>query len=343
MAEAYLALDRLMDTPEGDAELAELAAPPHRPTTNLFSDVETKMGGGEAGKEAGSPTAQEVEAPKEPGDSERALRRLKSSSEFMASHLQRASVINPNDVPAGVREASEGEASGPDGEEDAADLFLLASNGSPSAPAEEASAGEKKTHAEGMGCTALSVLVREQTVTIANAGDSRAVLSRRGTAVAVTLDHKPILFEEARRVIRAGGFVRDNRINGSLNVSRALGDLDFKRNRDLKPSEQMVVCTPDIERVTLHEGDEFIILACDGIWDVMSNQEAVDFVRRRIKMGQGLAEIAAGACDHCLAPDLTGMCRGADNMSIAIVLFRKTARLDGFWNRMWTSTKDIFR
>jgi hypothetical protein len=71
-------------------------------------------------------------------------------------------------------------------------------------------------------------------------GDSRCVLSRKGQAIALTLDHKPILFEEARRIIKAGGFVRDNRINGALNVSRTIGDLDFKRNVELPPSEQMV-------------------------------------------------------------------------------------------------------
>lgn len=59
--------------------------------------------------------------------------------------------------------------------------------------------------------------------------------------------------------------MRDNRINGALNVSRTIGDLDFKRNDQLEAGEQMVIATPDIEELQLQEGDEFAILACDGV------------------------------------------------------------------------------
>lgn len=193
---------------------------------------------------------------------------------------------------------------------------------------------ENVHHAAGMGATAVSVLVRGNKVVVANTGDSRCVMSKRGQARALTLDHKPILFEEAKRIIKAGGFVRDNRINGALNVSRTLGDLDFKRNTDLPATEQMVVATPDIEEFSLEEGDEFLVIACDGIWDVLTNQEAVDFVRKRLKAGEGLKSICEQMCDACLAPDLKGLCRGADNMSVIVVLFKKHARLGGFWSSL---------
>lgn len=71
--------------------------------------------------------------------------------------------------------------------------------------------------------------------------------------------------------------MRDNRVNGALNVSRTLGDLDFKKNDALPHTEQMVVATPDIEILELMDGDEFLIIACDGIWDVLSNQEVGSF------------------------------------------------------------------
>eukprot|EP00887_Chlorella_sp_A99_P005128 scaffold25.g5128.t1 len=211
------------------------------------------------------------------------------------------------------------------------------------AAAEEEGDGEREDHhAGGVGCTALSMVV-----VVANTGDSRCVLSRKGQAIALTLDHKPILFEEARRIIKArwvacgcacaGGFVRDNRINGALNVSRTIGDLDFKRNSDLGAGEQMVIATPDIEQLRLEEGDEFAILACDGIWDVLSNQEAVDFVRRRLRGDAPLQRICEELCDYCLAPDLKGLCRGADNMSVIVVLFRKTAHLSSLFSKLWHS------
>lgn len=185
--------------------------------------------------------------------------------------------------------------------------------------------------ATGMGCTAVAALIRGRDITIANTGDSRCVISRRGIAEPLTLDHKPVLLEEAERIMNAGGFVRDNRVNGALNVSRTIGDLDFKRNDNLPHTHQMVVATPDITTFELQKGDEFLILACDGIWDVLSNQEAVDFVRKRIKQGQDLGSICEDMCDHCLAPDLKGLCRGADNMSVIILLFRETAELSGPW------------
>ncbi|KAL6779396.1 hypothetical protein ACKKBG_A12170 [Auxenochlorella protothecoides x Auxenochlorella symbiontica] len=357
VAEAYLELDQLMDAPAGQEELDQLAAPVQKTPLTLFSDVDTSATSNtslDSGRVSAPEEEAEEAAPSAPGV-DRRLRKMNSSSEFLASHLQRASIVTPRASPEGPstalaehgslgrtdtrREASA--LAGEEGEEvaeDPASLFGILEGASvpalaAAAPAEST---EQRPRAEGAGCTALTALVRGGRLVVANTGDSRAVLSRRGVAVALTLDHKPILFEEARRIIRAGGFVRDNRINGSLNVSRALGDLDFKRNAALGPHEQMVVVTPDIEVVNLSEGDEFMIMACDGIWDVLSNQEAVDYVRRRIKNGSSLQAICESMCDHCLAPDLTGMCRGADNMSVVVVLFKRTARLDGIWGRMWS-------
>lgn len=62
--------------------------------------------------------------------------------------------------------------------------------------------------------------------------------------------------------------------------------------------------------------------------------QAVDFVRKRLKAGEGLRAICEAMCDACLAPDLKGLCRGADNMSVVIVLFKKHARLGGFWSSL---------
>ncbi len=66
----------------------------------------------------------------------------------------------------------------------------------------------------------------------------------------------------------------EGRINGSLNLSRALGDMDYKQSKDLGPDAQMVTAVPEVRSLRLEPGDEFLILACDGIWDVLSNQQA---------------------------------------------------------------------
>jgi serine/threonine protein phosphatase PrpC len=109
----------------------------------------------------------------------------------------------------------------------------------------------------------------------ANAGDSRAILCRNGKGIRLTIDHKPTLDEERKRINAADGFVANGRVNGMLAVSRALGD------HLLKPNE---VVSPDpfyAETPLLEAGDSHLILACDGVWDVMTDQQACEFVEEQ--------------------------------------------------------------
>jgi len=84
-------------------------------------------------------------------------------------------------------------------------------------------------------------------------------------------DHKPELKSESDRVIKAGGYIADGRINGNLNLSRALGDLEYKKNQDLGVDEQLIIAVPEIRKRVLGPGDEFILMGCDGIWEMKSN------------------------------------------------------------------------
>ncbi|XP_017050143.1 probable protein phosphatase CG10417 isoform X2 [Drosophila ficusphila] len=175
------------------------------------------------------------------------------------------------------------------------------------------------------GCTAVVCLLHGRDLYVANAGDSRCVVSRNGKAIEMSLDHKPEDDEEAARIVKAGGRVTlDGRVNGGLNLSRALGDHAYKTNLELPPEEQMISALPDIKKLIITPNDEFMVLACDGIWNYMSSDEVVQFVRLKLKDGnKKLSKICEELFDNCLAPNTMGDGTGCDNMTAVIVKFQK--------------------
>ncbi len=125
------------------------------------------------------------------------------------------------------------------------------------------------------GCTACTVFVTAQKIICANAGDSRAILSRKGQVFELSHDHKPFDAAERKRIEKAGSRVEDNRVDGRLAVSRAIGDFDFKRARGLPPDQQPVSPAPDILEEDRTPDDEYIVLACDGLWDILENESVL--------------------------------------------------------------------
>eukprot|EP00158_Paraphelidium_tribonemae_P002591 Partr_v1_DN25501_c0_g1_i2_m20481 putative phosphatase 2C len=128
------------------------------------------------------------------------------------------------------------------------------------------------------GCTAVVAFIRSESdadshkrvLYCANAGDARAVLARSDKAIRMTYDHKGSDPQEIKRIIESGGFIMNSRVNGVLAVTRSLGDISMK---------DLIVSNPYTTQITLDGDDEFLILACDGVWDVMADQEAVDLIR----------------------------------------------------------------
>lgn len=105
------------------------------------------------------------------------------------------------------------------------------------------------------------------------------------------------------------------RVNGSLAVSRALGDYDYKCVDGKGPTEQLVSPEPEVYEIVRADDDEFIILACDGIWDVMTNEELCEFVRYRLEITDDLEKVCNSVVDTCLHKG------SRDNMSIVLVCF----------------------
>lgn len=90
------------------------------------------------------------------------------------------------------------------------------------------------------------------------------------------------------------------RVNGALAVSRALGDFEYKSSTDLDATKQLVSPEPEVFWYERSPKDELLILACDGVWDVMTNEDLVTFIRDRLRCTKSLDEVCNQVIDTCL-------------------------------------------
>eukprot|EP00041_Stephanoeca_diplocostata_P018203 m.379458 g.379458 ORF g.379458 m.379458 type:complete len:257 (-) comp20953_c0_seq5:3472-4242(-) len=122
------------------------------------------------------------------------------------------------------------------------------------------------------GATACAVLVREKKLYVAWLGDSQAMLCRKAGPVQLMVPHKPNNEDEKQRIEAAGGVVvwyGAWRVNGVLSVARAIGDKKLK---------EWVIGDPDVKEFDLDGTEEYLILACDGLWDVMDEDTVHTFI-----------------------------------------------------------------
>ncbi|PRQ21400.1 putative protein-serine/threonine phosphatase [Rosa chinensis] len=157
------------------------------------------------------------------------------------------------------------------------------------------------------GSTAVTaILLNGQRLYVANVGDSRAVLSKEGRAVQMSIDHEPNT--ERGSIENKGGFVSNMpgdvpRVNGQLAVSRAFGDKSLKSH---------LRSDPDIQDTYIDMNTDVLILASDGLWKVMGNQEAVDIARKIKDPMKAAKELTAEALKR----------DSKDDISCVVVRFR---------------------
>jgi serine/threonine protein phosphatase PrpC len=167
--------------------------------------------------------------------------------------------------------------------------------------------GQCKNYTE-MGATAVVALILENRIWIANAGDARAVISHKSEgAVRLSFDHKPDVPSEKQRVQALGGSVFTlfgcARVNGTLAVSRAIGD---------EGMHPFVSSEPFVNSIELNGDAQFLILACDGVWDVISDQEAVELVRKCTSVTKAAQTLVQTAFDK----------NSTDNISVIVIFFQ---------------------
>ncbi|XWS21960.1 hypothetical protein CRYUN_Cryun30bG0102900 [Craigia yunnanensis] len=158
------------------------------------------------------------------------------------------------------------------------------------------------------GACASTVLLKDGELHVANVGDCRVVLSRKGVAAAMTNDHRLSREDERLRIESSGGFVQCRngvwRVQGSLAVSRAIGDLNLK---------QWIISEPEIKTLPLTSDCEFLIMASDGLWDKVNEQEAVNVVLRERNTQESCKKLVDISCGRGNVDDITVMVVNLEN------------------------------
>jgi serine/threonine protein phosphatase PrpC len=150
---------------------------------------------------------------------------------------------------------------------------------------------------------------------VINIGDSRVILLRENKIIFETIDHKPDNTEEYNRIVKAGGFIRENRVDGSLALSRAYGDNKYKTNEKLPAHLQKVVATPTIKYLDI-SSDDYLLIYCDGLVEKMNNKELAKYFQDYVTECKDDKNVACKLLEHSLNED------SHDNMSIICVHFQ---------------------
>lgn len=170
------------------------------------------------------------------------------------------------------------------------------------------------------GSTAVSLVVRGSCAVVASVGDSQAVLSTSGRATDMCVAHTPLLSSERERILAAKGNISKGRIYGMLGVSRAFGDNDFKTARGEFSSRfngDLVIATPDVVAHDISPQDEFMVLGCDGLFEVMDPQQVVDYVRTKLELHGDVQHACEELVSHAINMGST------DNVSAIVVCFNQ--------------------
>lgn len=163
------------------------------------------------------------------------------------------------------------------------------------------------------GCTALCAFIRENTVYLSWLGDSQAVLVKGGMPVTITSPHKPDREDERQRIEKLGGHVSHIgtwRVNGLLAVTRAIGDSEQK---------PFISSEPELDIINLDGTEDFLILACDGLWDGISPEDATGVLYRYLAESSSDEPLDAVAAKLVHQSKLQG---SEDNITAIVVFLR---------------------
>jgi len=167
------------------------------------------------------------------------------------------------------------------------------------------------------GCVACAAIVISSVVYVANLGDCRAIMCTAGEMTTLTVDHRPEGNDEERERLQNLGIEvsSDGYVHGRIGVSRAFGDWAWDAEEKCKG----LLCQPDVSVAEIASDTEFLLLACDGVFEKMTNREAGQIVRRRLRATGDPKEAAEALIKNA------GKRNGSDNLSAVVVLFKRPA------------------
>ena len=174
------------------------------------------------------------------------------------------------------------------------------------------------------GTTANVLLLKNNYFYVANVGDSLSVMYKKEKAIKLNQEHKTTLDKEYNRIKKCGGKLINYRINGKLNITRAIGDLSYKNRNNGLIYEQDVLAIPEVMKYSLDDVD-FIVMGSDGFWDYGDDIQTIcDNIYKEIKNNpkKDLCDLIGNIFDKGLAKS-NNYLRGTDNMSCIIIQFIK--------------------
>lgn len=173
--------------------------------------------------------------------------------------------------------------------------------------------------AQSSGSTAIIVVIKDNKLYVANVGDSRALLSRAGKVIPLSVDHKPNREDEKQRIEQAGGNVNDvegiARVNGNLAISRSIGDHALR--------DAGIIATPEITVTTLTDEDDFILLACDGVFESQTkidNELVISIIQQSLNENKHTCDKAEKAAK--LVANLAYTKGSGDNISVLVITLK---------------------
>ena len=175
-----------------------------------------------------------------------------------------------------------------------------------------------------IGTTANVLLLKNNYFYVANVGDSLSVMYKKEKAIKLNQEHKTTLDKEYNRIKKCGGKLINYRINGKLNITRAIGDLSYKNRNNGLIYEQDVLAIPEVMKYSLDDVD-FIVMGSDGFWDYGDDIQTIcDNIYKEIKNNpkKDLCDLIGNIFDKGLAKS-NNYLRGTDNMSCIIIQFIK--------------------